>query len=200
MTLKTNGLVDNNDVKNAIATAKQEIIDALNNVYKVGDIKASTISTDHGNWLLCDGRYFSRTGIYQDLFNVINYGFGRNNNNFKIPDYRGMFLRGMGTNAAADIFTKQNEGLPNIKGTFGARDSFLSQQPRYVNFNVATGAFSRNVEESYRGYGSWDNIYTITGGKSISFSAQNSNAIYGNSTHVTPVNYAVYYFIKAKKD
>lgn len=80
-------------------------------------------------------------------------------------------------------------GLPNITGTFAARDGFLSQSPRSVNFNSASGAFSLNSEE--RSYGTWDSQRTVSGGKSVSFSANKSNSIYGNSSTVQPPAYVV---------
>lgn len=45
-------------------------------------------------WLLCDGSSVPKTGIYQKLFEAISTLWGDDGGNFKIPDLRGMFLRG----------------------------------------------------------------------------------------------------------
>ena len=78
-----------------LQTAINELIKQnLNDSVCVGDIKASTISENHGNWLLCDGQAVSRT-TYADLFAVIGTNFGEGNGvtTFNVPDYRGKFRR-----------------------------------------------------------------------------------------------------------
>ncbi len=80
-------------------------------------------------------------------------------------------------------------GLPNITGTLGARDGYLAQDGREVNFNVATGAFTLTSSSQY--FGTWDSRRSITGGKSVSFNANKSNSIYGNSSTVQPPAYVV---------
>lgn len=142
----------------------------------VGDIKASLQTANHGRWLLCDGQAVSRT-TYANLFALIgdNFGEGDGSTTFNLPDYRGKFLRGLGGDSAADVYTTQAEGLPEINigytGTQGngnpdgGQDSGGRYYPR----------FSENI---YR-------------------KASQSSAIYGASTHVTPINQAVNYFIRA---
>lgn len=51
-------------------------------------------------WLLCDGSAYSRT-TYAALFALIgtSYGAGDNSTTFNVPDLRGYFIRGQGTNA-----------------------------------------------------------------------------------------------------
>lgn len=73
-------------------------IDAKNEKDKLGE-----------SWLVCDGRDMDRTG-YPDLFNAIGetYGKGNGENHFKLPDFRGMFLRGVdgGTRKDPDAHTR----------------------------------------------------------------------------------------------
>ena len=148
----------------------------------IGDIKASVQTANHGNWLLCDGQAVSRTD-YADLYALIgtNFGSGDGSTTFNVPDYRGKFLRGFGGDSAADLYTPQAEGLPNIQGTFIAD----------TNDGTTTGAFScANTRKNGRS-GNDDYARTFT------FDASNSSAIYGASSHVTPVNMAVNWFIKA---
>ena len=92
---------------------------------------------------------------------------------------------GTGSNANTTI----NAGLPNITGTFGARDGFTSQGGRDVNFNVASGSFY--LDSSNQSYGTWDSTRTVNGGKSVSFNASRSSSIYGGSSTVQPPAYVV---------
>jgi len=163
-------------IDNAVASAS---------VY-VGDIKASLQTANHGNWLLCDGSAVSRT-TYADLFALIGDGFGEGDGSttFNLPDYRGKFLRGLGGDSEADIYTTQAEGLPNITGAVTAG--------RLATSLSGTGAITAT---SATGNGpDWEGS---TSNKNFDFDASRSSAIYGASSHVTPVNQAVNYFIRAK--
>lgn len=148
----------------------------------IGDIKTSVRSANHGNWFLCDGQEVSRT-TYATLFSIIgtNFGAGDGSTTFNLPDYRGKFLRGLGGDSAADIYTTQAEGLPNIEGTFGNGNP------------IASGAF-------YNAGTSSPHISASSSGRDdlIGFSASRSSSVYGASEHVTPVNMAINYFIRVK--
>lgn len=204
MTLKTDGLVDNNDVRNLILQTKQEIITVLNNVYKVGDIKASTARYGQSaNWVYCDGQALSRTQ-YAELYAMIgtNFGSGNGSTTFNVPDYRGKFLRGFGGDSAGSIYTTQAEGLPNISGSFSQEDiGSLGRNLRPPYFR-GKGVFTQTKANGVSTkYGTWDSSRNSTGYcPTVNFSAHDSNAIYGSSNHVTPINQAVHYFIKAKPD
>ena len=156
----------------------------INKFWKVGDIKASVKDDNHDNWFLCDGQAINRV-TYSALFEIIgtNFGEGDGVTTFNLPDYRGKFLRGLGGNSAADIYTAQAEGLPNITG-YGLRGG---------HDGTGGGAFIRDNRGRPN---SGDNAY----GADYSFDASKSNEIYGASEHVTPENYAVNYFIKVAED
>lgn len=160
----------------------------------IGDIKASVQNADHFNWLLCDGRAVNRTE-YAELFNVIGTGFGGGDgiNTFNLPDYRGKFLRGLGGDSAADIYTTQAEGLPNIEGSFELDRAGMWNESPDSGAKV-TGAFSKAQGTLGGPSGTTDHTSVIT------LDASAANAIYGASNHVTPVNQAVNWFIKAKVD
>lgn len=172
------------NLDNIIDQLKQDL---LNSLLAVGDIKASLRTENHGNWILCNGQQVSRT-TYGDLFAIIGTRFGNGNSSttFNVPDYRGKFLRGLGGDSSADFQTVQNEGLPNIVGQIQAQDGYL----RSPN---ASGAFRTILANGSARSGD--------GGQSAAYStfdASRSNSIYGSSNHVTPINMAVNYFIKAK--
>lgn len=152
----------------------------------VGDIKASLQTANHGNWLLCDGSAVSRT-TYADLFALIGDGFGEGDGSttFNLPDYRGKFLRGLGGDSEADVYTTQAEGLPNITGAVTAG--------RLATSLSGTGAIAVT-----NGTGNGPDWEGSTSNKNFDFDASRSSAIYGASSHVTPINQAVNYFIRAK--
>lgn len=58
-----------------------------------------------GGWMLCDGRFLGAT-IYPELFAVLGFlygeGTGSDGPTFRIPDYRGLFLRGVDAGAGMD--------------------------------------------------------------------------------------------------
>lgn len=66
----------------------------------VGTINAYGGATAPDGWLLCQGQAISRTD-YADLFDVIGteFGSGDGSTTFNVPDFRGEFLRGAGTNS-----------------------------------------------------------------------------------------------------
>lgn len=157
----------------------------LNKLWKIGDVKASVLSSNHDHWFLCNGQALSRTE-YADLFEIIgtNFGSGDGVSTFNLPDYRGKFLRGLGGNSAADIYTTQTEGLPNITGEVGPF--------RFGANPKATGVFTTTT-----GSGIGDNE---RGGGYVNFDASLSSSIYGASDHVTPINQAINWFIKVKEE
>jgi microcystin-dependent protein len=164
------------------------IAQSLNDSVCIGDIKASTQTENHGSWLLCNGQAVSRA-TYADLFEVIGTSFGEGNGSttFNVPDYRGKFLRGLGGNSAANMSLTQAEGLPNITGEFSGNC--------LINNSTSTnGAFYESSTYSTQHAGGSDGSHNRT----FAFAASRSSAVYGASEHVTPVNQAVNYFIKAK--
>lgn len=63
----------------------------------MGDIKYSCQASDHGGWLLCDGRSLSRTQ-YSKLFQAIGTAFGSSSGTtFNLPDARGRVLGAIGS-------------------------------------------------------------------------------------------------------
>ncbi|MBR2923205.1 MAG: tail fiber protein [Alphaproteobacteria bacterium] len=181
-----NDAVSRSQLDASLQTAKE----FMNILVKVGDIKASVISQNHDNWVLCNGQELSRVE-YAELFDIIGDKFGDGNGvtTFNVPDYQGKFLRGLGGNSAQDIYTSQEEGLPNI---LGERSSVAmingSGSGAISTGNISYQSFSASGSTSGRGWATF------------SLDASKSNKIYGASEHVTPENQAVYWFIKAKRE
>ncbi|MBR3661774.1 MAG: tail fiber protein [Alphaproteobacteria bacterium] len=195
--LAANDVVNKKQLDDLSGTLTEELTAVITNIIKaqtfVGDVKTSVKSENHGGWILCNGQELSRT-VYADLFDVIGtrFGAGDGSTTFNVPDYRGKFLRGLGGNSAADIYTTQAEGLPNITGNYNHRC--------LLNHEYGTGAGTQEGA-FYTANGGWEQqAGGIDGGgtTSLAFDASRSNSIYGASTHVTPLNQAINYFILAK--
>ena len=170
-------------------TATQTAKSFINSIVKIGDIKASLQTQNHDNWILCNGQELLRSE-YADLFEVIGDKFGSGNGvtTFNVPDYRNKFLRGLGDSSAPDLYTKQDEGLPDIEGQI----EFTLQKQ---GSKKASGAFNYSASSGNGG------DYTSTGPYgTFKFLASSANPVYGASNHVTPENYAVNWFIKAKQE
>jgi microcystin-dependent protein len=166
------------------------IINHTQNDVEIGDIKPSVLDTNHNNWLLCNGQAISRND-YSELFNLIgtSFGSGDGETTFNVPDYRGKFLRGLGGNSAADIYTTQVEGLPNIEGSIAATALYNT-----LGNEIADGAFYFGDAITEQESAGSDEYMQ----HKICFDASRANNIYGASQHVTPVNQAVNWFIKAR--
>lgn len=162
---------------------------ALYTVTYIGDVKQSVRSANHGNWFLCNGQAISRE-TYADLFSIIgtNFGSGNGVTTFNLPDYRGKFLRGLGGNSAANIYTTQAEGLPNITGRVDSGGIYNTSNVQ----GCFTGTSQINGASAVHDHTSNTQLQ-----KTI-VDASKSNSIYGASAHVTPINQAIYYFIRVK--
>lgn len=177
--------------KSQLENANKLLTKVMNQVFCVGDIKTSLKSSNHDNWFLCNGQAVSRTA-YAKLFELIgtNFGSGDGSTTFNLPDYRGKFLRGLGGDSANSLYEVQNEGLPNITGSISNISVYSGDNP------AVSGAISyQNQGRSDATSGSFNKVYG-----SINFNANSANNIYGASTHVTPINQAVNYFIKVKEE
>ena len=151
-----------------------------------GDVKYSVKDELGNGWLKCDGTKYSKI-MYPQLYAAIGNNFGGSGNIFKVPDYRGYFLRVKGTSAALNnnIYTAQADGLPNLSGTssivFYDANNSLSTSGVFSSSNVGTAGYDSGK-------------YNLGQG-TITFSASNYNSIYGKSSYVTPRNYALNAFI-----
>lgn len=68
-----------------------------------------TSSGAPAGWLICDGSFYSST-TYANLYALLGTNYGRGSGTFAVPDLRGYFIRGSGTNAdgtAAGTFGSQ---------------------------------------------------------------------------------------------
>ena len=92
--------------------------------------------------------------------------------------YAGLFFRAEG-GAAATFGSKQSEGLPGISGTL--TNMITIDAPGTAS---ASGCFSFSNTIYYEGLDSGEPIR----GRNVNMNANKNSAIYGASSHVTPVN------------
>lgn len=151
-----------------------------------GAVLPFAMSAAPTGWLKCNGAAVSRA-TYSTLFDAIGttFGVGDGSTTFALPDLRGEFVRGYddgrGIDAGRSFGSAQAAGLPNINAYAQA----IAGQG-----TVSTGAITLT---NYGGQ------FGSSGGgtfANLTFSAQASNAIYGNSTTVQPINVALLYCIK----
>lgn len=182
---------------NAVETAK--ILDAnvtlaklaavvQNALLPAGAVQAFAMNSAPAGWLAADGTAVSRS-TYAALFTAIGttYGAGDGSTTFALPDLRGIFVRGSGSQTISGITynktfaAKEGDALQNISGTIS---------------NVwgapvgGTGAFTSAVSGSSNrpatgGNGSFD----------VTFQASGSSGA-RTGTETRPANIALLYCIK----
>lgn len=138
--------------------------------------------------LACDGSEISREA-YKELFQVLGTkaGAGDGATTFNLPDLRGKWLMGADEERAAG--TEIAEGVPDISGYFHNIRLMASHGVVYG----CSGAFSQEMKADP----TTSAAQATTGSASFvnSFSAHNSNPIYGAQAHVTPASVALLWCI-----
>ena len=104
-------------------------------------------------FLLCDGSILNKNE-YLDLFNVIGYTYGGNDNEFKLPDLRECVLVGVGE-SEREIIKSTNSHDVYTLGEF-KNDQFQSHTHKY---ETATSNSEANWNGSYR-ISSWRSVDT----------------------------------------
>ena len=160
----------------------------------IGDLKYSLRGDDHDGWLKCDGQSLDTTQ-YAALYNIIKSNYGMDGTKFRVPDYRGFFLRAYGTatnnkalssfggSANSDLKTPQKEQLPNVSGKI-----------QYHTWSADASGVFHNSGDKYS--------KVANGGEEATYSKKTFNLkwgseIYIDNGHVIPANYAANIFIYA---
>lgn len=138
----------------------------------IGEIISYMGTTAPNNFLVCDGSIYNISD-YIDLANHINKHFGSFNffggdgtTTFAVPDLRGEFLRGSGTNGHADSGNGANVGvhqngtqIPYIVGT-GSDNGYLLQLRTNPGWNT-----TENVDSwKHTNTGRWVNYQKVSTG------------------------------------
>ena len=134
----------------------------------VGSIIQMAVGTTPSGYLACNGASYS-SATYPALSAVLNFTYGGSTGSglFNVPDFRGIFLRGNGTNgidsayASAGYGSLQTDGIKshthdilfgynqNVQGSGGSFNAYSSTSPNYNNPGTgagrATGLTSNNA-------------------------------------------------------
>lgn len=144
---------------------------------EVGMVVAWTLSSNPSDsYLECNGQAVDSTK-YPKLYALMH----------NVPDYRGVFLRGLGGNSASLGIT-QGDAIRNITGK-----TYTTNVPTAAGFEYGTGAFyifdlgGQSVDNS--------GAYYSYIGKGLTFDI---SRVVPTAEENRPINKAVRYFIKAK--
>ena len=143
-------------------------------------------------YVLCDGTSYSRTGTYANLFAAISTTYGSvDGSHFNVPDLRGVFARGAGTNGT--LLDATGAAFTSTLGT-GQNDAF---QGHYHSFSSYGISVTSNTTTDVMGISSntTNNNFTAT-----DTPAQNpitgSNGTVRIANETRPANVSVTYIIK----
>ena len=136
-------------------------------------------------WMFCDGRALD-SGVYPELFAVIGYLYGKTGtSSYNVPDYRGLFLRGVDAGAGMDPDSSKrlaptgNGSISSGIGSFQC-DALQTHTHTYKSVQLAAPAQTGNAAGQTAG--------------DVSTSAPDTPARI--STETRPKNIAVNYIIK----
>lgn len=124
------------------------------------------------NYLECNGQEVDGSK-YPKLYTLMH----------NVPDYRGVFLRGLGGNSAS-LGELQGDAIRNITGTFGLEAKENSAYKNLSGVFFSAGNVSGNASAPG---GSVDSLITFDASRVVPIANENR-----------PINKAVRYFIKAK--
>lgn len=95
----------------------------------IGTVIAFTGTNDPPGWMFCDGRTLDKNDPrFRALFDAIGTTHGGDANpTFQIPDYRGMFLRGMDAGAGRDPDAARRTA-PGVNGSGNSGDAVGTAQ------------------------------------------------------------------------
>ncbi|HET9228975.1 MAG TPA: phage tail protein [Thermoanaerobaculia bacterium] len=105
---------------------------------------------EQSGWMLCDGRYLL-TASFPELFAVLGYLYGKRSADgaFRLPDYRGLFLRGVDAGSGMDPQASQRVGPLGTGTSSGIGslqcDAFQDHTHTYDVIPPATATSSGNA-------------------------------------------------------
>ena len=185
---------------NGVTSSIQNQINALANINPPGSVilfagSAASLS----GYLPCDGAIYNSQN-YNALFNAIGTIYGdAGNGNFCVPDYRGIFLRGLGTRFVAAQVIGGNQGAPvgryYTSPALGHAVVDQSIQTTVNNYSL-NQQVKRFVTNGKQYVGPPDSNFDFSNAiasESLDITTDFTN--YGN-TETFPANTSVQYFIK----
>jgi microcystin-dependent protein len=162
-----------------------------------GAILPFAMNSAPAGWLACNGNEYDKTGTYAALFAAISTTYGETNgsggagtSHFRVPDLRGIFVRGSGSQTISGttynktFAAKEGDAIRNITGnlSFGAQMAALQ---------TASGAFAAVTTNQFMPQQATANALGIG---SVNFSAASAGV--PTSDENRPANIALLYCIK----
>jgi microcystin-dependent protein len=180
------------DPTTALQAATKQYVDAAG---PSGAIMAFAGTTAPSGWLKCEGQAISRA-TYATLFAAIGttWGVGDGSTTFNVPDLRGTFLRGTGTNGTygtavgPSVGTYAVDTYLNHSHTATSTDSGHSHGISATGMNGGSTGVYYTLISPTTAY-----VNTITGTANISTTVATSTT---GGTETKPKNYGVLYIIK----
>lgn len=170
----------------SLQAATKGYVDAAGPAGIIAPFAGTTAPT---GWLSCEGQAISRS-TYATLFAAIGttWGNGDGSTTFNIPDLRGMFLRGTGTNA-----TGSSSGAVGPSVGAYAADTYLNHShaitdPGHVHSSLITASFPLSS-----GGG---NLLAAPGNTGSATTGITVNTSTTGGTETKPKNYGILYIIK----
>jgi len=159
----------------------------------VGNVITWLLDSPPDKYIELNGATLSRTA-YSELFAVIGtkYGAGDGVTTFKVPDFRGVFLRGWdngrGVDSGRSLGSYQSDAIRDIVGSFR-----LSQLSNALQYNDPQGAIS--FEDASGTNRSGDNSGKNYISQNITFRASN---VVPTASDNRPSNYSVMFCVRYK--
>jgi microcystin-dependent protein len=126
-----------------------------NSLLPAGAVMAFAMNSAPSGWIAADGSSVSTSGIYALLFAAIGYTYGGSGGSFNLPDLRGYFVRGSGTNSDG-----------TASGAFGVKqlDDFKSHSHIQLNSALTGNAGTTGTQFGPVRYGSNTVATELSGG------------------------------------
>lgn len=119
------GKITSNEIANNTVTTSD--ITFANSLLPAGAVMAFAMNSAPSGWLVANGSSVGTGGVNAALFAAIGYTYGGSGGLFNLPDLRGYFLRGSGTNtdgtASGAFGAKQADELKAHTHTVGIQSS-----------------------------------------------------------------------------
>ncbi|MFZ1677378.1 MAG: phage tail protein [Saprospiraceae bacterium] len=202
-----------NGTKREISNQKLISVPYAEYAYNVSPVPPGTIlpfagATVPSGYLACDGMEYSKSQ-YPNLYNAIQniWGSASNGNNFKVPDFRGLFLRGVDGNANRDPDKSSRTSLvagQNSGNNVGSYQTDLTEKHSHTLF-TQEDADPNNTQfvgnentypsvKAFKGVGAWSVYNIVSSPSGQEPTMHKSKSFGGNETR--PINVYVLYIIK----
>lgn len=175
-------------------TAKVSALEADSS--PVGTIMAFGGSRIPAGWALCDGTLLPKNATTQALFDAIGASWGSSDSgatNFRLPDLRGRFLRGLDLSSTGTASGRDNDRASRSNDYAGQSSGNNVGSVQGDAFQTHNHQTNIRVLSTYNGSGlGW------TGSTGSIAGHFEPSSFAGNSTETRPKNAAVLYIIRVK--